>query len=285
MIIAAYAGVGKTYFCNQNPNAIDLVCMPFKYTNLFDMPDSQADNGEQVKASLDLELRKNWILYYYWMIKYLLSYCPEREIVIPTIGPILDFLDTDQIPYTVVYPDKCLKEEYIRCYKDRGNSESFRGIFIGQWDERLKSLEERKNSFVKHIVLQKNQYLSDVIACRYEHDSYVDQQIRKFEQSLHGKNQLLSDNLLPEDPYNEDEMNAVFYLKPICEDDIVSDYCWINSKKQLKELLKKYEHTDSRTCPVVCVLELKNTSKGICSKEQMFKGYELKEWKQSQILT
>ena len=69
MIIAAYAGVGKTYFCNQNPNAIDLVCMPFKYTNLFDMPDSQADSGEQVKASLDLELRKNWILYYYWMIK------------------------------------------------------------------------------------------------------------------------------------------------------------------------------------------------------------------------
>lgn len=32
MVIAAYAGTGKTAFCYENPAAIDLIAMPFKYT-------------------------------------------------------------------------------------------------------------------------------------------------------------------------------------------------------------------------------------------------------------
>ena len=37
MIIAAYAGVGKTTFCEQNSqNAIDVICMPFKYSNFYE---------------------------------------------------------------------------------------------------------------------------------------------------------------------------------------------------------------------------------------------------------
>ena len=34
MIYAAYAGIGKSYFCQEHPETIDLICMPFKYTNL-----------------------------------------------------------------------------------------------------------------------------------------------------------------------------------------------------------------------------------------------------------
>lgn len=34
MVYAAYAGTGKSYFCQEHPEAIDLICMPFKYTNL-----------------------------------------------------------------------------------------------------------------------------------------------------------------------------------------------------------------------------------------------------------
>lgn len=29
MVIAAYAGTGKTTFCYENPAAIDLIAMPF----------------------------------------------------------------------------------------------------------------------------------------------------------------------------------------------------------------------------------------------------------------
>ena len=31
MIIAAFAGVGKTYFCNHVKDTKDFVCMPYKY--------------------------------------------------------------------------------------------------------------------------------------------------------------------------------------------------------------------------------------------------------------
>lgn len=30
MIYAAYAGTGKSYFCQENPEAIDLICILFK---------------------------------------------------------------------------------------------------------------------------------------------------------------------------------------------------------------------------------------------------------------
>lgn len=167
MIYAAYAGTGKSYFCQEHPEAIDLICMPFKYTNLPEIYGSiESDRkGEQVKANQELIFRSHWVLYYYWAIKYLLYYCPEIPIVIPTIDLILNFLEEDQIPYTLIYPEKNLKDEYEKRYRNRGNTEGFLDIFIGQWEFRIEELEQRNSSFAKHIVLQEEQYLSDVIKC------------------------------------------------------------------------------------------------------------------------
>ena len=111
MIYAAYAGTGKSYFCQENPEAIDLICMPFKYTNLSEVSGNMESDREeeQIKANTKLTFRNYWVLYYYWAIKYLLYYCPEILLVIPTIDLILDFLEADQIPYTLIYPEKNFK--------------------------------------------------------------------------------------------------------------------------------------------------------------------------------
>lgn len=108
MIYAAYAGTGKSYFCQEHPETIDLICMPFEYTNLPEIYGSMESDrkGEQVKANQELILRSHWGLYYYWAIKYLLYDCLEIPIVIPTIDLILNFLEADQIPYTLIYPEK-----------------------------------------------------------------------------------------------------------------------------------------------------------------------------------
>ena len=85
MVIAGFAGCGKTTFCEKNPgDAIDLVCMPFKYSDFYEVAGSLKE-GEKIKANERLMLRENWELYYYWMIRNLLWYSPERQIVIPTI--------------------------------------------------------------------------------------------------------------------------------------------------------------------------------------------------------
>ena len=61
MIYAAYAGTGKSYFCQEHPEAIDLICMPFKYTNLPEIYGSiESDRkGEQVKAKRYLSHKSN----------------------------------------------------------------------------------------------------------------------------------------------------------------------------------------------------------------------------------
>ncbi|MCM1048536.1 MAG: hypothetical protein NC433_08930 [Clostridiales bacterium] len=180
MIIAAYAGVGKTEFCKRNQEkAIDLVCMPFKYENFYEVS-NELGEGEDIKAHGNLVLRKQWELFYYWIVKYLEHYCPEKYIVIPTVFRIMDLLESDMIPFTVVYPDISLKEEYEKRYKERGNSESFLDVFVGGWDSMLSGLEKYGK---KNIVLSAGQFLADVIPCDASAE-YIHRQLVSFEKSL-----------------------------------------------------------------------------------------------------
>ena len=181
MVIAGFAGCGKTTFCEKNPgDAIDLVCMPFKYSNFYEVAGSLKE-GEKIKANERLMLRENWELYYYWMIRYLLWYSPERQIVIPTIRKIMEFLTADYIPYTVVYPERERKEEYEGRYRNRGDSESFLDVFIGRWDDMLDGLEQYGK---KQIALQEGQYLSDVVSCMPTDDVYMSRQLVWFAEHL-----------------------------------------------------------------------------------------------------
>lgn len=247
MIVAAYAGVGKTTFCGKNPgNAIDVICMSFKYSNFYEVS-KKIGIEESIKANEKLKIRKEWYLYYYWIIKYLISYCPEKYIVIPTIDIILNFLDSDRIPYTVVYPDASLKDEYEKRYRERGDSESFLSVFINQWDERIAELENRKSH---RIVLESKQYLSDVLDCTKFKNSlevYRNRQVLSFENSLKYENKqyeemrkILHDGLL-----EKDWICGILYSNPICEDDIINDYVIVESKQQLKALLMKTDTVDN----------------------------------------
>ena len=60
MVIAAYAGTGKTTFCYENPAAIDLIAMPFKYINLSAKRLTQQHpwrSSEPVHLGFDIEKR------------------------------------------------------------------------------------------------------------------------------------------------------------------------------------------------------------------------------------
>ena len=56
------------------------------------------------------------------------------------------------IPYTLIYPEKNLKDEYEKRYRNRGNTEDFLDIFIGQWEFRIEELEQKTSPLAKHIV-------------------------------------------------------------------------------------------------------------------------------------
>lgn len=158
-IIAAFAGVGKTHFCNLYPNALDFVVMPFKYTNFAQIATNCAE-GESIKAHPALELRRDWRTFYYQALIDTYRCYPGEILVIPTDSSILCRLEQDAIPYTVVYPNRSLKEEYRQRYLSRGNTESFLDVFIGGWDMWMDSLRDNNGN---HIELQSGEFLSDVI--------------------------------------------------------------------------------------------------------------------------
>lgn len=160
MIIAAFAGTGKTYFCEHVPQAIDFVCMPWKYTNFYEVAASM-DEGEQIKANEELELNLGWQEEYYKALLDTIGKYPDQIVVIPTISAVQRMLEGDDIPYTLVIPKTTLKEEYEKRYIARGNKEEFLDVFVGNWDSWMDVV--RKNKCNDVIELESGQYLYDVL--------------------------------------------------------------------------------------------------------------------------
>ena len=161
MIIAGFAGTGKSFFCEKNESAIDFVCMPFKYVNYYEVVQSSGIKGETIKANDELVLREWWWDDYYWAIRDTQEKYPDQVIVIPTVYHILQELEEQDVPYMLVYPRKDAKDEYEKRYRDRGNTEEFIKIFTGRWEYWMEELRMYKKA--KIVEMKKGEYLSDVI--------------------------------------------------------------------------------------------------------------------------
>ena len=155
MIIAAFSGVGKTSLAKLYPDkVIDFTCMRYKY-NL----DINETVTEASKANPDYEYIFGWEKGYVKAIKQ--NLCDGKIILIPSDYKVLELLENENIPYILCYPQRDAKDVYHKRYIERGNTENFIDIFIGCWDKFIDALEE--NSYGRHIVLEPDQYLSDVI--------------------------------------------------------------------------------------------------------------------------
>jgi len=155
VIIAAYAGTGKTTTARLHPQTVvDFVCMPYKYYL------KQDDDGESCKANPDNIIREDWPDNYVDAIKPIAR--GSQIILIPTDLNVLRLLRLEEIPYYLCYPERSAKETYWERFIDRGNTEDFIDIFIGRWDCFLSVLEQ--DDFGQHLVLRIDQYLDDVIS-------------------------------------------------------------------------------------------------------------------------
>jgi len=154
VIVAAYSGTGKTYFAKQHPDkVVDFVIMPFKY-----FLDKNVHYDESRKADPDLEMRPEWPHNY---VKAILEQQKDKIILIPSDARVLELLANENVPYYLCYPKRKAKKVYKRRYINRGNSQNFLSIFIGEWDFFMDTL--REDVFGKHIILKKKQYLTDVL--------------------------------------------------------------------------------------------------------------------------
>jgi len=155
MIIAAFAGTGKTTLASLYPQkVVDFICMPYKY-----YLDKNEVDDEACKANSDYVLHNDWPYNYVQAIKQNLD--NDKILLIPPDIYVLLLLRGEGLPYTICYPEKEAKEIYRNRFIARGNTEEFIDIFIGGWDKFIDSLENDR--YGKHIILEADQYLSDVV--------------------------------------------------------------------------------------------------------------------------
>ena len=134
-LISAFPGVGKSYLFKNKGNKIIL--------------DSDSSKFDKKKFP------ENYI-------KHIKDNIGMADIILVSSHDVVrDALVANGLDFTLVYPDKSIKDEYIQRYKDRGNKDDFVNRLEDNWDRWIDGMEKQKGA--KHIKLQSGQYLSDVI--------------------------------------------------------------------------------------------------------------------------
>lgn len=151
-VIAAFTGTGKTYFCSKHTEALDLVCMPFKYENL-----SLEFEPERCKVDPENIISLDWPFNY---IDEIIRQLPQyKYVVIPSDGLVCSLLREEGITYYLCYPDRSLKEEYRKRFLERGNTQNFLDVFIDRWDLFMDHLES--DPCGQKVILGQGEHISD----------------------------------------------------------------------------------------------------------------------------
>ena len=134
-IISGFSNIGKSSFIN------------YKKASVYDLDTCYFNKID------------NWVPIY---IDCLLALSEIYDYVfITTYGDVLKELEKRNIPYTLVYPKRDLKEEYrLRAIK-RHSSDDFVQGFFSRWDMHIDDCLKRKPT--KRIELNSGEYLSDII--------------------------------------------------------------------------------------------------------------------------
>lgn len=159
MILAGFAGIGKTTFCERMEHAIDFGCMPYKYGNFQEIIE-ESGNGEEIKARPDLVLNPKWPDNYCDALIERNKNQPEEYIVVPSDYFVLWQLAQREIPYLLCYSVENAKEEYQRRFLERGNRKDFLEVFIGSWDYWMALL--RHDTHGIPVELEELEFLTDV---------------------------------------------------------------------------------------------------------------------------
>lgn len=133
-LVSAFPGTGKSYyFKNTSKEVLD------SDSSTFDKSDFPANYIRHIKENMG----------------------KVDIILISSHEEVRDALVEAGLDFTLIYPDKSLKDEYIERYKERGNEEGFIKLLDTNWDAWLDDVKTQKGA--KHIVLKSGEYLSDVM--------------------------------------------------------------------------------------------------------------------------
>lgn len=145
-IISAFPGTGKSYFVSNIDSGLEVVDLDTgEYTQGY------TDNGKV----RDPNFPDNYLL----AIKEQIG---NTNILFVGCQPeVIAALRKERILFTLVYPERGLKPEYIGRFQQRHSPQSFVDLISNNWDLFLDFLEKQKGC--DHIVISSGQYINDAI--------------------------------------------------------------------------------------------------------------------------
>ena len=158
MIIAAYAGTGKTTFAKKESSAVDLPSMPYSW--ILPEPGDRNDNELEGEKGALYHLR-NPLFPDNYIVVILKAERTNDYVLIPTSNEVVRRLQEEYGRKVLLcYPTDDLRAEYRERFLQRGNSESFLELFVECWDGFLGPIKENKDGV--HIPLGSGMYLTDL---------------------------------------------------------------------------------------------------------------------------
>ena len=142
IVISGFPGIGKSYLFKENKGRIVL--------------DSDSSQFSWIaKGVRNPNFPKNYITH-------IENNLGKADIILVSSHKIVrDALKDNGIPYYLVYPNRELKDAYLKRYKERGNENSFIEMMDTNWDVFLNEIEAE--TFPKKIQLEEGQFLKDKI--------------------------------------------------------------------------------------------------------------------------
>ncbi len=134
IIIAGFPGAGKTYFYENTPKKVlDSDSSKFDKSNF---PNNYIENIKMNIENFDI-------------------------ILVSTHKEVRDALVKNKLPFYLVYPELTSKDEFLKKYKERGNSKEFIKKIDKNWHKWINDLDQQQGC--KHCLLLPHLHLSDVV--------------------------------------------------------------------------------------------------------------------------
>ena len=151
IFVYAFTATGKSSVEKKYGNVVDMESTLYKYFDVL--------NEDESLKGTDRKVNNEWPDNYF---KALLDVKDKYDYILISDDVCNDFLRENQFEYWWVYPNKDLKDEYLARCKNRGNNQEFIDWYSRLWDEWIDNCKNDKYA-AKHIELQSNQYLEDVL--------------------------------------------------------------------------------------------------------------------------
>lgn len=146
-IISAFPGCGKSY-CYRN------------YQDKFSMLDSDSSDFSWIKDKNGNNTKERNPEFPQNYIKHIKENIGKVDIIFVSSHDVVrKALKDNNIKTVVIYPNKDMKDEFIKRYRERGNNEGFINFISNNWDNFIEEIDEENYGFLKDNISRENLYI------------------------------------------------------------------------------------------------------------------------------